>query len=513
MRTKHSFYNFVVSLITSVILPLVGFVKISLFVKLYGSDINGLQLTIAQIIMFLNICELAFSLAFRQLLFKPLANNDQETVLKIYHGAKKIFKLTGTVVLILGCLIAIVFPFFAQSPLDYFQTVMTFIILCVPYGISYYMMGPNFVIIADQQEYKINIWIQTFAILRMVLMIGVILAKMSFFWIIVIEGANILISNFVARRIALKAYPWLKNKPMDCTDKSFEKNAKYTIIQRLSILATSNTDNIVITMFMGYNMTSIFGVYSYLTDSVSKIINSAITSPINSFGNLFNDDRADAYNVFTEFFNFAIYIASIISICIFVVMNEFLVYWMKDPEQYSVTILVAFLFAINIFYLTMREPIIISRDANGLFKDAKNNAYLMAVSKVILSIVLIQFWGIAGVLAATLLTNWVVDFLYNPVLVYKKVFKLNPIRYYAMVASRLLLAMGIGLISYIIWNNNLAYIEGGMIHFIIACLILGMSVGGVMTLIYAVSYKSYRNLFIRLLSIFKRSRINPETLK
>lgn len=506
MRTKHSFYNFIVSLITSVILPLVGFVKISLFVQLYGSDINGLQLTIAQIIMFLNVCEVAYSLAFRQLLFKPLASDDHDAVLKIYYGAKRIFNITGVLVLIIGCLLALVFPFFAQSPLDYVQTVLTFIILCVPYGLSYFMMGPNFVIIADQREYKINIWIQTFAILRMVLMIAVILAKMSFFWIIIIEGANILLSNYVARKIALKAYPWLLNKPEDCSDQSFVKNAKYTIIQRLSILATSNTDNIVITMFMGYNMTSVFGVYSYLTDSVSKIINSAITSPINSFGNLFNDDRADAYNVFTEFFNFAVYIASIISICIFVVMNEFLVYWMKDPEQYSVTILVAFLFAINIFYLTMREPIIISRDANGLFKDAKNNAYIMALSKVGLSLVFVQLWGIAGVLTATLITNWGVDFTYNPVLVYKKVFKLNPIRYYAMVASRLLLAVGIGFVSYFVWNSQLAFIDGGMINFIIACLILGVSVGGIMTLIYALSYKSFRNLFSRLLSIFKNSR-------
>ena len=55
--------------------------------------------------------------------------------------------------------------------------------------------------------------------------------------------------------------------------------------------------------------------------------------------------------------------------------------------EYSVTILIAFLFAINIFYMTMREPIIICRDANGLFKDAKNNAYLLAISKVVLSIV------------------------------------------------------------------------------------------------------------------------------
>jgi len=73
MRTKYSFYNFLVSIIASIALPLIGFVKVRLFIDLYGSELNGLQLTMAQVITYLNVCELAFSLAFRQLLFKPLA--------------------------------------------------------------------------------------------------------------------------------------------------------------------------------------------------------------------------------------------------------------------------------------------------------------------------------------------------------------------------------------------------------------------------------------------------------
>ena len=47
-----------------------------MFIDLYGSDLNGLQLTIMNVITFLNVFELSYSLAFRQLLFKPLAEND-----------------------------------------------------------------------------------------------------------------------------------------------------------------------------------------------------------------------------------------------------------------------------------------------------------------------------------------------------------------------------------------------------------------------------------------------------
>ena len=63
MRTRYSFYNFIVSTITAIVLPLVGFLKVQLFISLYGDQLNGLQVTMAQVITFLNICELAYSLA------------------------------------------------------------------------------------------------------------------------------------------------------------------------------------------------------------------------------------------------------------------------------------------------------------------------------------------------------------------------------------------------------------------------------------------------------------------
>lgn len=503
MRTKYTVYNFLVSLITSVVLPLIGMLKIRMFIDCYGQGINGLQLTIVNVITFLNICEIAYSLAFRQLLFEPLANHDREKVLKIYYGARKFFKLTGAILLTLGFIGAFIFPLFSASPLSYGETVYTFIVLMLPYGLSYFLMGPNFVIIADQKEYKINIWIQTIAILRMIFMILVIRAGWSYQWVFFIEGAQVLLANTVAYFIALKEYPWLKHK-VDSDDRSFIHNAKYTVIQRLSNLATTNTDNIVIAAVMGYDAVSVFGNYSYLTGAVSKIIQSAITSPINSFGNLFNDKKSDSYAVFTEYFNFAVLIASIISICVFVAMPQFVYLWLKRPDEYVVSLPIALLFALNLFYMTMRETVIITRDSNGLFVDAKNNAYWQAIVKVVLTIALIIPYGFVGVLLSTFITNWVVDFLYNPVLVYKKVFHSHPLRFYKMVGIRMVIACIVAVIAYMGWSGVEVYAQSGYVPFFICCIGLGSFVLISTVVTYAIFFKSFRNLFVRMYNLFIR---------
>jgi len=163
-------------------------------------------------------------------------------------------------------------------------------------------------------------------------------------------------------------------------------------------------------------------------------------------------------------------------------------------------------FALNVFYLTIREPVITSRDANGLYVNAKNNAYLMAVSKIVLSVLLVQKFGLLGVLSATLLTNWTVDFLYNPRLVYDKVFHLPAIRYYKMVFSRLGLAILIGAAGYFGWNRFAGFVNGSLLHFILGCLVLGIGVVIVITVIYWYSYQSFRNLVHRLQGVLQRRR-------
>ena len=505
-RTKHSFYNFLVSTVSALILPLIGFIKVRLFVALYGSAVNGLQLTIAQVITFLNICELAYSLAFRQLLYKPLAEGNREEVKNIYHGAVRIFRITGAVCLAASLLVALVFPNLAESPFSYWETVGTFLLLAMPYGLSYFLFGPNFVIMADQKEYRINFWIQIISIVRMAAMVAAILMKMPFVVILMIEALNILCANTLSRMIALKEYPWLKEKPGNPDDHSFQNKAGYAMVQRLSELATTQTDNIVVSGFMGYVMSSVYGTYSYLTDNIGKITQTMVQSPMNSFGNLFNDRNADSYGVFTEFFNFATYVSTIVACTIVNVMPQFVPVWMNDP-LYTASMSICFFFGLNIFYMTMRQPVIIARDANGLYVNAKNNAWILAGVKILLSVLLVQKLGLLGVVLATTCAYWTVDFSYNPVLVYRMVFHRPAKDYYFMVVSRLLIAFCIGGAGYLCWNTFLAsYAMQGRFSLILSILILAGLTAVVTTIIYWMFYRSFRNLFSRVLGILKRRR-------
>jgi len=448
-----------------------------------------------QIIMYMNMFELAYSIAFRQLLYKPLANDDKEKVKAIYNGSIKIFRGTGMVLLILIPIVSFFVPEFTVVNLPNFFVSILFVILALPFALSYFLMGPNFVIIADQKEYKIGIWIQSISIMRMILMIVVILLKLPFVYIFLIEGLQVFVANLIARIVALKNYPWLKEKSEEM-DHSFAKNAKYTVAHRLAYIAINNSDNIIINAFLGLRSVSIFGVYNYLIDAIIRIINSVITAPINSFGNLFNDKERNPLLIFNEFYSFATYIASVISVCIYVFVNHFVLIWI-GKEDYILSQSVAAFLALNVFYLTQREPLVISRDTNGLFKESRNLAYIMAIVKILLSVLLVTNYGVAGILFATLFSNWVVDYSYTPRLVFKEVFKSNVLKFYAKSLQALALACGLAFISSHLFNYFEPFYTVSVINFLITAVIVGGFTAITLFIIYFISYKSFRDIVSR----------------
>ncbi len=501
MRTRYSLYNFLVSAISGILVPILGFVKVRLFIGQYGSELNGLNLVFNQVINYINICELSFSLAFRQLLFDPLAKDDREEVKKIYSGVKKVYHFVGILVLAAGFIAAFVLPLFTESELEFSEMVVLFLILSLPFGISYFLLPPTYLIIADQKEYKISIWIQSIAILRMVLIIACIMFKLPYILVFIIEALNVLVSNIVSNRIAHKEYQWLVEDKNEKINHEFVASIRGTLVQRLSNIAITNSDSIILNIAANLNAVSIYGAYTYLIDAIMKVINAVITSPINSFGNLFSEDGEKAYPVFEEYYELASYFATILSVCLFAVLDEFVYIWMHDTS-YVMPILTSVIFSLNVFYLTQREAIILVRDANRMFIEAKNNAYLMSVVKIVSSFVLVYLFGIQGVLIGSFLAYFLVDFLYNPKLVYQRVFKREEKEYYKNFFIRLLITVVLALPAYFLYQRFVPIIQESLVRFVLFSGILGVVALVIITAIYYFSFDSFRRLVKRIVHLF-----------
>ncbi len=497
MRTKNSLLNMITNLLPSLIIPIISMVKLSWLLNGYGIDIYGMNLYLTQVMGYLNLVEGGFGFAFVQALYKPLADDDKDKVRELYYGACFILKIIGIIIFCIGIIVCFGIPLLMKTPLDFDFVRMVFMLMIVPTVVDYFLMGPSLVMQADQKEYILNIIRKSIQILRAVTHLFIIYSGFNYLWIPIVEGAYIIIQVLISRTIVFKYYPWLKQKAK--MDLSTLNNAKQVFAHRLAGVVLASTDSILLTSMIGTHATAIFGNYIYITGELQKILESIINAPKASFGNLFAQDSGNSYNVFKEFFSFSTFIATVVCTTVFITINDFIGLWQN--ELMVLGIVDAAMFSFILYFILARQPIMIVRDANGLFKESKKFAYLEAVLNFGFSFIAIYLYGITGALIVTFFTYLVSDLFMNSRLVYKRVFSIEIINYYKMYISKILIVLFIGAISYFVWDIISIYVTNLLMWFIFAGLFFTFIVGitfGIYYLMFA-DFKLFISRFITIL--------------
>lgn len=453
MRMKHSLLNMLVATIPSLILPVIGFVKFSLFSHIYGDSINGLYSTMVQIMAVLNLVEGGFGVAFQQILYQPLAHRNEKKVTELYNGAIYLFRKIGIIILVLGVIVGVVQPLFISQTSGYisnFSIYSIYFLLLIPVVISYFLMGPNIVVQADQQYYKINLGIQIITLLRSVLVIVIAMMGLSLEVVLILDGILSIASYVYSREKALKLYPYLRNNH-EGRDLSALENTKHVFVHKISGVVLSNTDPVLLTYFISPFMTNVYNAYNMICSSLIKVLYGIIQAPSDSFGHLFSSDDDHKYEIFLQYANFAFFLSSIVTSILFVTATDFVRLWMKD-ELYVLSYFSVFLFAMNTYYLVSREPLLVVRNVNGLFKETKKIALLSAITNLGLSLLLVKPLGIVGILLGTFLTHLIIDFFMSVQLVYPKVFGLPSSNYYQFVFTRTVIMFGFTFAGVYLWR-------------------------------------------------------------
>lgn len=499
MRTKNSFLNMLTNLIPSLIIPVISMVKLSWLMKAYGMDIYGMNLYLTQVMGYLNLVEGGFGFAFVQALFKPFAEGDKNKVRELYQGANFILKLIGCAIMGLGVLVFILLPWLLKTELNYSFVRIVFVLMIIPTVVDYFLMAPGLVMQADQKEYFLNLIRKSIQIIRACTHLVIIYNNMNYLFIPLTEGIYIIIQVFLSRIMVFKYYPWLKEKAKK--DLSTLSNAKQVFAHRLAGVVLTSTDTLLLGKIIGTGANALYGNYNYITSEIQKILESIINAPKSSLGNLFASEGEKGYSVFKEFFSFTTFISTIVCIPVCITINRFVHFWQGDHLLLSM--LDAFLFAGILFFVLSRQPIMLVRDTNGLFKESKKFAYMEAALNFSLSIIGIYFLGITGALLVTFFTYLASDLLMNSILVYKTVFKKDILEYYKMYLSKLFIALTIGVLSFVGWQymisitTNLAmwFIAAGFLFIIESAVVFG---------IYIFLFEDFRLFLNRIRNIIRK---------
>ena len=478
-RTKNSIINSTTSITNQVLTVIMDFVVKTIFIRVLGSEYLGINGLFSNIITLLSLADLGIGIAIPYSLYKPLADKNTKKIKALMKYYSKIYNIIGLVVLGIGLSLTPFLPLIIKDMPNIPHIYLIYMMFVTHSALSYLFVYKRFLIDSDQKGYIVSKITFICSLLLNIVRVALLLLTKDFIIYLACSIVFVIIQNVWYSKKADKLYPYLKEPvdyEIDKEDlKEINTNIKSLFIYKIGSVIANGTDNIIISKFIGLITVGLYSNYLLIINSLNNVVSQVFNAITSSIGNLVatNNERSKSIYEKLNFFNF--YIFSLCSICLFILINPFIYLWIGP--NYMLSGLVSALLALNFYTAGMQNVTNSFRTAYGLFYIAKFRPIIMVILNIIISLVLVKPFGIAGVIIGTIASRLLTTAWLDPYIVYKHGFKANSTSYYVRYIYYLLIfvisSIIIKLISnYIVVTNIFTWILLALITFIVYNLII-----------------------------------------
>ena len=427
MRKKNSIINFITNFLPYFFVAILGFVRVKVFLYGLGESLSSLNQVFNNIFAYLAIAESGIGLFIGQKYYKLLIDNNYKQINKNYKASKVFFNSLALVIVALGFVVSFFLQYITNNDLNTIYMQIVFMLFLLKNSVDFFMYAPKMIINADQKMYKVNILINIAKIVEIVS--EILLIKLGYDYIVLLCVGFIvrILFNLIINKKIFKLYPWLNDK--EEFSKDFLKGAKNIIYQKISGLINNNTDVLLISAFLNPTLVIVYTSYNYITKYIDDITFMMMSSVQPSLGNaLYKENKSDSYNILNQINVLFFFIASICTSLVIILINPFISLWVGD--KYVIGEFGKYLFGILLFIKISNRTMLTVKDNLGYFKETKNILIIEAILNVLISVLLVNKFGIIGVLIGTIVSTTLTSFWKIPKFVINTFFEQKSIKYF-----------------------------------------------------------------------------------
>lgn len=419
----------------------------------------GYNSVFSNILQMLNLADLGIGVAITSFLYKPLAENDTETVNCLMLFYKKLYQMIGTIIVILGILISIILPVLipdAKCSANYLRVL--FYINLLGTVSTYFLAYKRTLLTADQKSYIISIIDTSTFFIFTILQIITLFVYPNYILYLIIQIAKNIISNIIVGIRCKKIYGSIdkhSDKQIISTYKpKIIKYVKDVFISRVGAYVYYSTDNIILSIFKGSILTGYLSNYTLVTTQVNNIINQILASIQSTFGNYINvhiDDKAKQKQMTDNYLCANFCIGNLCMICIMFLIQPFI--GLVFGNNYILNFTTATLMAINLMLTILIQLPSQVFMIYKLYHFDKPIVVIAAILNIVISTVLVSSLGIDGVLIGTTVTSLI--YLFSRLYIISKViYRTSYIGYVKKIISYGLISMVSCIIIWFMTRNN-----------------------------------------------------------
>ena len=428
MKTKKTALNFITDIIPLVIVSLLGIFKFKLFLKVLGDETLGLYQLFSQVMIYVALVDGGLSSAVLFSLYKPNVEGDKRKFNAILAGSFKSFSLIGIIVFGLASVVSFIVPFLIKNSIfSYWYIILTFLLFALSNVIGYFFVPYHCLLEVKEKKYIYNLTAQIGQIVLSVAEIIMLLCNMKFGYILIMHSIVKLLANLAEVYICKKEFPDVK---VTQKEKSFEfkKYIGSLIFHKINGLVGSNIDSIIISSFLGLKYVAIYSAYSYIITMMKNILGKISSSMTAIVGNYLVKTKDKMYELFDEFNAMLFYVAIVICTPLTLAIDGFIDIFYEGEIYTEFLVAISFVAILFTYIIKMDTNLFIS--AGGLYKETQHCAITDTIVNLVLSLTLINYIGISGVLFATAFAVMIAEYFMKTIVVHKKIFEKSCTKYF-----------------------------------------------------------------------------------
>lgn len=436
-RTKNATRNILWGIIEKITILLIPFITRTVLIKVLGAEYLGLNSLFTSILSVLSISELGIGTAIVFSMYKPIAENDNDTICALLNAYKKVYNAIGTIILVGGLILTPFLPYLIEG--DYPANVNIYVLYFIYLFntvISYFLFAYKAALFSAFQ--RNDLASKRNAVISFVgnlLKIIVLLLMRNYYAYVIIIPLTTILTNLANSLLADKMFPNIvcRGKISSEIKESLKKRIIGLFSFKVYNVIFTSVDTIIISSFLGLTQLAIYNNYYYIQTSLVGflvILTSSITAGVGN--KMVTNSKEENYVDFKNFTFANGWICSWCSVCLFCLYQHFMKLWVGVDllfPFFTMTLMVAYFFLPRISSMTYTY-----REAAGLWWEDRFRPLIATVVNLVVNIILVQSIGMDGVIISTLVCTILINIPWGTIILFKNYFKRSPREYFLQLS-------------------------------------------------------------------------------
>ncbi len=431
-RVRLTFKNMRYGFLSQFVSLFIKFVSRTIFIHTLGIQYLGVNGLFTNVLGVLSLAELGIGTAMNYSLYKPVAQDDVETIKSLMYFYRKAYRIIALVITVLGFALLPFLDILIKDPGDVGDISVYYLIFLFNTVSTYFVSYKFSLINAKQQNYIFSLVNTITSSITVVVQIVILLVMHSFLWYLLSASIIGLVQKIFIHFYLNRKFPFLTDKDVRIPTKQelapIKKNIIALFIHKIGDVGVHQTDNIIISAFINVATVGIMSNYNLIISAVTGFVSIIFNSATASFGNLIATESKDKqYQVFLVYRFIAFWLYGFTAIGFYMLLSPFITLWLGD----SMTIPDGTLLLIVVNHYLMGHRITINnmKSAGGVFQQDAYVAIVQTVVNLVVSIVLVRRIGLPGIYIGTVVQG-LLSTVIKPIIVYRVLFNKSPSLYF-----------------------------------------------------------------------------------